>query len=74
MKTPKYKIEYLDYNKEYLIRNISSWYGDQGAVSKLHDLKHLISVDGEIHDDFSLHKRLCPKCRGHEKVDNYVTP
>jgi len=58
----KYEIEFLDFNGQYHIKTVRSWYGDMGAVNRLQEIDKIISINGEIHDDFSFHKRLCPVC------------
>ena len=57
-----YLIEYLDYNRQYQLRKVKSWYGDQGAVNRLPDCNKIISINGEVFNDFSHHKQLCPIC------------
>jgi len=58
-----FTFEYLDYNNEYRIRKTKSYYGPMGAANRIDDMKHIISINGEIHDNFSAHHLLCPICR-----------
>ena len=44
-----FTFEYLDYNGRYQIRKSKSHYGDMGAANRLHDMKHIISINGQIH-------------------------